>query len=460
MRLLLNPEHDFPANKAGETPLYLAAESGFYAALIEILNVCEESTHVAGPLNRTPLHAAVIQKHTECVVVLLLWKEHLCEEYDVWGWNSLHYAVKQGLTKIVSYMLRRNKSLAYDRAGSENEWTTAFNIAASEGHKAIIHELLRHCPDCWDMVDSNGQNALHVAILNDHEILVNELFELRFCCDRLVDEADNDGNTPLHWLAASGNRVPQMILDHPSVKKMTFNKQNQTPLDIASSRTLTTEKEKLVAVLRESNARLGQRRTFEVHQSKNSRMIDKMKKHVDKDRAKIETLQMEKILKSTEIQVVVATLIMTVAFAAGFTLPGGLENDNGPNKGMSILSKKTAFRVFVISDVLAFTCAAAAIYTYSFMADCDVVAGEINMPLLNVLRMNYDTANNLQRIAMTAVVVAFVTGMYATLENSLALAVSVCVIGCFSFYFFGLINSSWDIKINSPLQTIHELFRS
>lgn len=64
MRLLLNPEHDFPANKAGETPLYLAAESGFYAALIEILNVCEESTHVAGPLNRTPLHAAVIQKHT------------------------------------------------------------------------------------------------------------------------------------------------------------------------------------------------------------------------------------------------------------------------------------------------------------------------------------------------------------------------------------------------------------
>ncbi|KAH0651306.1 hypothetical protein KY285_031430 [Solanum tuberosum] len=58
----------------------------------------------------------------------------------------------------------------------------------------------------------------------------------------LVDEADNEGNTPLHLLAASGDNVPQMILDHPSAKKMAFNKQNQTPLDIALSRTWTTKK--------------------------------------------------------------------------------------------------------------------------------------------------------------------------------------------------------------------------
>ncbi|KAL3364340.1 hypothetical protein AABB24_013214 [Solanum stoloniferum] len=64
VKLLLDPEHDLPANKAGETPLYLAAESGFHDALIEILNVCKEPTYVAGPSNRTPLHAAVIQEHT------------------------------------------------------------------------------------------------------------------------------------------------------------------------------------------------------------------------------------------------------------------------------------------------------------------------------------------------------------------------------------------------------------
>ncbi|WMV39584.1 hypothetical protein MTR67_032969 [Solanum verrucosum] len=241
VKLLLDPEHDFPANKAGETPLYLAAESGFHDALIEILNVCKEPTYVAGPSNRTPLHAAVIQEHTECARSLWQWNKPLCEEPDKWGWNSLHYAVKQGLKEIVSDMLGWKKSLAYLLAGSENDWTTTFHIAASEGDLFMIFQLLSHCPDCWEMLNSNGQNALHVAILNDRKVFVELLLEWEFC-NSLVDEADNEGNTPLHLLAASGDHVPQIILDHPRAKKMAFNKQNQTPLDIVMSRTRTITK--------------------------------------------------------------------------------------------------------------------------------------------------------------------------------------------------------------------------
>ncbi|KAG5597375.1 hypothetical protein H5410_038607 [Solanum commersonii] len=100
-------------------------------------------------------------------------------------------------------MLGWKKSLAYLQAGSENDWTTTSHMVASEGDILMMYELLKHCPDCWDMINSNGQNALHVAILNDREMLVNALFKFKFCYDRLVDEADNDGNTPLHLLAAS-----------------------------------------------------------------------------------------------------------------------------------------------------------------------------------------------------------------------------------------------------------------
>ncbi|XP_015164664.1 ankyrin repeat-containing protein At3g12360-like [Solanum tuberosum] len=188
VKLLLDPEHDFPPNKAGVAPLYLAAESGFHDALIEILNVCKEPTYVAGPSNRTPLHAAVIQEHTECVRSLWQWNKPLCEESDKWGWNSLHYAVKQGLAEIVCDMLGWKKSLAYLPAGSENDWTTAFHIAASEGDVLMIRELLNHCPDCWDMLNCNGQNALHVAILNGHEMFVY-VFLGSGISDSLVDEA-------------------------------------------------------------------------------------------------------------------------------------------------------------------------------------------------------------------------------------------------------------------------------
>ncbi|WMV39580.1 hypothetical protein MTR67_032965 [Solanum verrucosum] len=346
-------------------------------------------------------------------------------------------------------MLKWKKSLAYDRAGSENVWTTAFHIAASEGHKSMMHELLKHCPDCWDMVNSNGQNVLHVAILlNDHERFVQALFKLRFC-NSLVDKADNEGNTPLHLLAAYGNHVPESILDNPRAKKMTFNKQNQTPLDIASSRTRTMRKEKLVADLRGNNARLGQRRRhFEVkRQTKYSiSKIHETRKDDDegKRKTKREKLEIDKIMKSTQIQVVVATLIMTITFTAGFTLPGGLDNDDGPNKGMAILIKKAAFRVFVISDVLAFTCSAAAIFLYFTMAESDVdVDEEIKIDLVDVLWKNYCLARVLELLAMGAVVIAFVTGTYATLANSLALAVTVCVIGC---YFFGIYG--WNSAIN------------
>ncbi|KAM3236615.1 hypothetical protein P3L10_016652 [Capsicum annuum] len=64
-RLLVkeDPAFEFPSNKAWETPLYLAAESGLREALSEILNSCKQPTSSAGPLNRTPLHAAVIQEH-------------------------------------------------------------------------------------------------------------------------------------------------------------------------------------------------------------------------------------------------------------------------------------------------------------------------------------------------------------------------------------------------------------
>ncbi|WMV39569.1 hypothetical protein MTR67_032959 [Solanum verrucosum] len=394
VKLLLDPEHDFPAKKAGETPLYLAAESGFHDALIKILNVYKEPTYVAGPSNRTPLHAAVIKEHTECARSLWQWNKPLCEEADKWGWNSLHYAVKQGLKEIISDMLGWKKSLAYLPAGSENDWTTAFHIAASEGDVLMIYDLLNHCPDCWEMLNCNGQNALHVALLNDHEMFVHAFLGSGIC-DSLVDEADNEGNTPLHLLAASGNRVPQMILDHPSAKKMTFNKQNQTPLDIALSRTWTIKKDKLVGDLCSINGRLGQRDFKVKRKTETIGNIRQMRKEDDQDKAKRDKIEIEKIMKAAQIQVVVATLLMTVTFAAGFTLPGGLYNDDSPNKGMAILLRKTAFVHLLFQMSWHFH--SGAIFIYFFMADSDVDDDEdFKRDWFKVLRSYYYIAGILQ----------------------------------------------------------------
>ncbi|KAF3653411.1 putative ankyrin repeat-containing protein-like isoform X1 [Capsicum annuum] len=129
-----------------------------------------------------------------------------------------------GLIDVVSYMLEWKKSLVYLPAGTKNDWTTSIHIAASEGDVNMINKLLNHCLDCWDMLNRNNQNALHVVVLNNQDKVVRVLLGSDKC-DNLVDEPDNDGNTPLHLLAASGDHVPELI-NHPREKKMSFNKQN------------------------------------------------------------------------------------------------------------------------------------------------------------------------------------------------------------------------------------------
>ncbi|PHT82399.1 hypothetical protein T459_15414 [Capsicum annuum] len=129
-------EFEFLPNHVQEKPLYLAAESGFHDALINILESYKKPAYAVGPSNRTPLHAAVIHEH-------------------------------KGLEDIVSDMLWWKKSLVYLLVGSENDWTIAIHIAASKGDLNIINELLNHCPDCRDLLNSNNQNALHIALLNN-----------------------------------------------------------------------------------------------------------------------------------------------------------------------------------------------------------------------------------------------------------------------------------------------------
>ncbi|KAF3661120.1 putative ankyrin repeat-containing protein-like [Capsicum annuum] len=136
VRLLVeqDPDFEFPANNAGETLLYLAAESGLVDCLSVILEHCNRPTY-SGPCGRTALHVAIIQEHL-------------------------------GLRVVIPKMLGWKTSLAYTPAGNGNDLATSIHIAANEGCLNMIRELSFHHPDSLEMLNSNGQNALHVTISN------------------------------------------------------------------------------------------------------------------------------------------------------------------------------------------------------------------------------------------------------------------------------------------------------
>ncbi|KAH0673571.1 hypothetical protein KY284_024658 [Solanum tuberosum] len=77
----------------------------------------------------------------------------------------------------------------------------------------------------------------------------------------------------------------------------------------------------------------------------------------------------KRIRDAAQTHIVVAALLVTVTFAAGFTLPGGFESDKDSlDKGMAILTKKSAFCAFVVTDAIAFVCSAGAVFSYFVMA--------------------------------------------------------------------------------------------
>lgn len=136
----------------------------------------------------------------------------------------------------------------------------------------------------------------------------------------------------------------------------------------------------------------------------------------------------EKLKKLADTNLIVATLIATMSFAAGFTLPGGYDGNDGPNQGNAVLSRRAAFKAFVIADAIAMMCSSCAVFIY-FM-----VAG---MKHRHTLVRHQSFANNLVLYAEVAMMIAFITGVYVALvANSSGLAVTVCVIGCFFFLIY------------------------
>ncbi|XP_059315583.1 protein ACCELERATED CELL DEATH 6-like [Lycium ferocissimum] len=155
----------------------------------------------------------------------------------------------------------------------------------------------------------------------------------------------------------------------------------------------------------------------------NKQRIEKMKE-MDKNERK-------DLIESAQIHIVVATLLMTITFAAGFTLPGGFESDpNSSNKGMAILISKSTFRAFVVSNAIAFGCSSGAILCYFLVGIMQQHRSPVSLVIMRKLN---GIAVNLLSSAMSVVVIAFVTGMYAALAHSVGLAVTVCALGCISF---------------------------
>ncbi|KAJ8637195.1 hypothetical protein MRB53_011462 [Persea americana] len=120
-----------------------------------------------------------------------------CTSYEL---VSLHYASTIGYNDddnrrkwILEVLIQTEPSLAYK---SDKDGNYPLLIATIEAPFAAVEMILKHCPDSAELVDRSGRNALHLAVLNNRVSSIGSLIK-RPEFKMLINQPDNDGNTPI-----------------------------------------------------------------------------------------------------------------------------------------------------------------------------------------------------------------------------------------------------------------------
>ncbi|XP_042496827.1 protein ACCELERATED CELL DEATH 6-like [Macadamia integrifolia] len=454
----LDKEVIFIKNKNKESPLYLAADCGLEDVLEKMLEVAledpnfnrrEDLSIYDGPDGRTPLHAAIGKKHKSCIDILLKKKKELIRTKDKDGRTPLYYASSLGHSEEARFILVeeiKDTSIAHQKDNhiahqKDNQGLYPIHIAAKRDNLDIIKAIVDYLPGAIKTLNNEDQNVIHLAAKSGSEKLVSYMLHPKsnLFHDKLLNAKDIKGNTPLHLavLHSHPNVVNILLWDRKKIDMTIENDERLTARDIAEKQmcgTISMPKFLCRTALRIINAPSGQPSPIiEDKTSTEDNRGSVRPSPIIEDNTSKDIQNIKNYKGRFDTLVLVATLIFTVTFTAGFTAPGGFNSD-GPYKGMATLFRKPLFDLFVICNTMAFYLSIVIVVNNicAQLADIHVfiLAAKFSSPLLGLA------------LIMTAV--AFAAGLYSVILKLQWLAVLVLVIGSFFLfymvYFLLLIN--------------------
>ncbi|KAG9159608.1 hypothetical protein Leryth_013590 [Lithospermum erythrorhizon] len=394
------------ANNFGTIALHFAASSGNKGVADLMLNINPMLATIANNGNVTPLYMAAFSGHKDMVEYLLP-LSGLGDDNSVYGSTILNVCIDSGLYGIALQLIRdfpsfavnkdfekktalevlAQKPSAFDSRADfkkrhnllhliisfpygtflkqvthqesshsqpvfkllqhiweETEQRTKSNLftidrdyllfeAAYNDNYEFIVDLLKRHPDLIYRVNSANHTIFHIAIQHRCEPIFSLIYELGPLKDFIAEfKEDDTNNTMLHLVARLAPRDQLTLLPgaalqlqrellwykevekvvNPSYRQMK-NKEGKTPHDI-----FTKEHETLMK-------------------------------------------EGEKWMKKTaEFCMVVSTLIATVIFAAVFTVPGGINDNNG----LPVFVGKRLFSIFMMSEIVSMLSACTSIIMF------------------------------------------------------------------------------------------------
>ncbi|KAJ6878154.1 protein ACCELERATED CELL DEATH 6-like [Populus alba x Populus x berolinensis] len=233
-----DPEVAYYNNKNGRSPLYLAVENGNKNGILDDLLKTEASFPIesedgdALPKGKSPVHAAIEQRNRDMLEKIEKAKPDLLCLTDKELGNSLHYASSRGFQEGVQFLLQKFLNGAYKR---NHEGNYPIHLACKNDSVDVVKEFLTITPFPKEFLNKKGQNILHVAAENGNGNVVRYILrQEKTLVEPLLNEMDEDGNTPLHLATNHGHSVAAFVLVRDKrVDSSIVNNENLTPYDIA-----------------------------------------------------------------------------------------------------------------------------------------------------------------------------------------------------------------------------------
>ncbi|KAJ8436216.1 hypothetical protein Cgig2_006903 [Carnegiea gigantea] len=291
---------------------------------------------------------------------------------DSRGVTPLDKASAGGMESLVQLMLRIDPS---SLKSSPSAWIKA----CENGHVSVILIFIKHYPNFRGFCHGRRDTPLHHIKLGSYEEYKEFLV-----IDKLIEEQKNtqdmDGATPLHRAIAREDMNLTEALLTDAADRTIKDKDDKTALDFLAEYAMC----KRVGIDPRLTTTYVQRET--------------------------NLLEMRGALS------VVAGLLATITFTAGFTLPGGFNNDNGE----ALLAKHAAFLVFLLADTYAMCCSMLVLFCliWSMLSDGDRSLLFIDRSVFILLQSLYAT------------LVAFMTGVFAVIFHKSLWTAIVVIVMC------------------------------